>query len=335
MHMPGGPGPGFANTRIGPAPFRNHERALHPSRPWPIPIAWQGDCSIFVMLGSNGAWGLVAVWLLGSATAALAGEPPDGGYRLHCAPCHGPTGRGDGPEASLFRPRPRNLRDGVLDRYPVDDLVASVRDGTPLRLAFDPAALQARAHEVEAIVSYLQRLPTIDWRRAAPGEALYIERCETCHGRFGTPDARRAGGGPVPADLADRAVQDAISDVGIANVAHHGHRGMPAVHGLERDADSKAVVAYVRLLSPGFALYARYCAGCHGDDGRADTLVEPGGNVPIVPFDARWLARQDPDALRAKVWHMLAAQRPAMPHYRTRLTHAQAHAILEYLRNAP
>ena len=252
-------------------------------------------------------------------------------YRQHCAPCHGDTGRGDGPDAGVFRPRPRDLRDGILARYATDDLVRSVRDGEPLRLALDPAALDARSREVEAIVAYLLRLPGIDWTLAARGEELYVDRCEDCHGRFGQPGPRRPPGVPhPPPDLSAPALQRALGEARLTDLVRHGHRGMPAVPGVGRDADARAVVAYVRLLSPGFTLYSAYCASCHGEDGHSDTLVDP-GLAPTVVFDHKYFAHHDADVLRTRVWHMLGEQRPAMPHFRTRLDGAGVRAIIDYL----
>ena len=54
--------------------------------------------------------------------------------------------------------------------------------------------------------------------------------------------------------------------------------------------------------------------------------------APRAVFDRAYFAKKDPEALRAKVWHMLAGQRPAMPHFRTRLSERQARAIVEYLK---
>lgn len=63
------------------------------------------------------------VWLLAAATAGVAaawvgapegaaqGLAPNGRqlYQTHCASCHGPTGRGDGPVAEYLRVAPADL----------------------------------------------------------------------------------------------------------------------------------------------------------------------------------------------------------------------------------
>jgi mono/diheme cytochrome c family protein len=257
-------------------------------------------------------------------------------YRLQCAPCHGVEGRGDGPDAAIFTQPPRNLRDGVLERYPVNDLVRSIREGKPLTLELDRKALAERADEVEALVAYLRRLPAIDWDLVERGEEIWVDRCELCHG----PAGRSRGPLPPgvqrpPRDLSDPAYQRGVSDGELADLVRHGRSGMPAIPALTNsDEDVRALLAWVRVLSPGFVLYGRYCASCHGDDGRADDIVDP-GFAPTIVFDRAYLARQDDEVLRRNVWHMLARQRPAMPHLRTRVSEAEARAIIEYLKRMP
>lgn len=107
---------------------------------------------------------------------------------------------------------------------------------------------------------------------------------------------------------------------------------MPAVPAVQGDADARGVVAYVRILSPGFTAYTAYCASCHGDDGRADSLVDP-GLAPTVVFDRAYFAHHDADVLRTRVWHMLGERRPAMPHFRMRLDDSKSRAIIEYLKS--
>jgi mono/diheme cytochrome c family protein len=284
-------------------------------------------------VGVEGWRGTIMVVVLAASTCGAAG--PEAAYRQHCAPCHGETGRGDGPDADIFLPRPRNLRDGVLDRYTPEALVRSVRDGVPLALALDPKALEARAGEVEAIVDHLERLPSVDWDLAERGEELWVDRCEICHGPAGRPPTVLPPGVQrTPRDLSDRQFQRRVGDAELLEIVRHGRRGMPAIPALRSDSDARALVAYVRLLSPGFVLYGRYCASCHGEDGRADDLVDP-GLAPKVVFDRAYLARQDAEELRTKVWHMLASRRPAMPHFRRRLGEEEARAIIDYLKRTP
>jgi mono/diheme cytochrome c family protein len=268
--------------------------------------------------------------------APMRARAIDGGalYTHHCEGCHGVTGRGDGPDADLFSTRPRDLQSGFLARYSTDELVRRIRDGMPLVLALDPVGLRARAGEVEAIAAYLQRLPMIDWPTVELGQGAYLDDCELCHGRAGAPEPKLPGDARSPRDLGDPAFQRETTDAQIADVVRHGHGGMPAAPPMIAK-ELPALIAYVRLLSPGYALYDRYCASCHGDDGRGSGSFGDEEGRPTVVFDRAYFRRRDPERVRAAVWHMLDTQRPSMPHLRTTLSEADARAIVAYLKRAP
>ena len=276
----------------------------------------------------------LGVWL---ASAWGWAAPPDGRalYSENCERCHGVTGRGDGPDADLFASPPRDLQSGFLDRYPVEDLVRRIRSGVPLELALDVPALRARATDVEAIATYLERLPNVEWRRVEEGQAVYVDRCELCHGATGKPELTLPPGARAPRDLSDPGFQAAVDERSLAELVRHGRAGMPAI-GPPMDAgEVKALVAFVRLLSPGYALYDQYCAACHGDDGRGAGSFAEEGERPSVVFDRKYFARRDPEQVRTAVWHMLATKRPSMPHFRRVLTPAVVRAIIAYLKRAP
>lgn len=280
-----------------------------------------------------GCW-LAGLLVIGAGPAGAAA--PDGRllFLRECAPCHGEQARGDGPDAPTFLPKPRNLRDGVLGRYDAATLARTIRDGAALPLALDPVKLQERAGDVEDIVAHVQRLPDVDWRLVERGEEIYVDRCELCHGPTGQPPANTPAGMHRPQDLSSPVFQRSLDDEDLRTVVGHGRHGMPAIPALRQPDDARALVAYVRLLSPGYRLYDRYCASCHGEDGRADEVVDPGRVRPLA-FDRAWLAKQDPEALRTKVWHMLAERRPAMPHFRGKLTDADVRAIVAWLKSLP
>jgi len=267
--------------------------------------------------------------------SARAGEP-DGRvlYGRYCAPCHGVAGRGDGPDAGIFSERPRNLHEGFLDRYKTEDLVRRVRDGRQLELALDLQELRTQAKQVEEVVDYLKRLPAIDWQLAESGWETYIDRCELCHGSTGQPGATLPAGVHRPRDLSDPAVQRSISDKDLIVVVRHGRKGMPALAPRVPKSDGPALAAFVRLLSPGFTLYSRYCANCHGDRGRGVQNLGEAIRLPTVVFDRSYFAKHDPEELRKEIWHMLSEHKPAMPHYRWTISEAQARAIVEYLKSS-
>jgi mono/diheme cytochrome c family protein len=280
------------------------------------------------------------VLALGAAVAGLWAAPGRGEssadgkrlYRNYCASCHGIDGRGNGPDAGIFVTPPRNLREGFLTKYTTDDLVRRVREGRPLELALDLPALRARAADVEAIVAYLKRLPTLDWPVVARGQELFMDRCALCHGPLGKPGQVLPPGVRPPPDLSDPSVQASMGGAKLIDLVRHGREGMPALTPRVPEAAGPPLAAYVSVLSPGFTLYSQYCASCHGDDGRPPADVAPGIQRPGVVLDRSYFKSRDAEQLRTAVWHMIAAEKPAMPHYRRLLDEAQARAIVEYLK---
>jgi mono/diheme cytochrome c family protein len=250
--------------------------------------------------------------------------------------CHGAQARGDGPDADVFSPRPRNLRAGILAQYSDDELVERIRHGKPLGLARDPEALRARAGETELLVAHMRRLPKIDWRVAERGQELYVDRCELCHGPFGHPSTTLPlGVTKAPRDLSDPAYQRATSDDALLDRVRHGHQSMPAIPDFGLRENRTALVAFVRLLSPGYETYTRFCAACHGDDGRGPGVDWASEKRPTVVFDAAYFAKKDPEALQRDVWHMVADEKPQMPHMSRVLRPSEVRSILQYLRSLP
>ncbi|HZP43521.1 MAG TPA: c-type cytochrome [Candidatus Binatia bacterium] len=280
---------------------------------------------------------VVAAAAIALAVRAWAVERPVeetglGLYLQNCAGCHGATGRGDGPDAAMFTPRPRDLRGGLLERYDTAKLVRAVRDSEALPLALDPERLRERAGEVEDLVGHLQRLPALDWDAIERGEDLFVARCTRCHGPWGQPSPLLPKATVhASRDLTDPAFQRSRDDRALLVAVRHGAKNMPPVPGLLAEEDAKALVAFVRVLSPGWVAWGRYCASCHGEDGRGGDLVDPGA-APVVRFDGEYLRTHDGEYLRTKVWHMLARQRPAMPHFRGRLNEGQVRMVVDYLK---
>lgn len=273
------------------------------------------------------------------ATAPEGSAPaPDGQalYLQSCAPCHGPSGTGDGPEASSFAPPPPALRSSrALAGATEDQLLARLRDGLPLTLGSDPRALKARLTHLEEVTGHLQRLPEIDWPAVDRGAAVYAANCAVCHGPFGKPlDAAALPRGvqKQPRDLRDPAFQQATDDAALIAAMQHGKSAMPAIPAARDPRQARDLVVFVRLLSPGFETYSYYCAPCHGDDGQGHGALAAGKNAPPVAFDRAWRARQDPEQLRIHVSHMLSLHGPSMPHFRGDLSDAQLRAILRWLR---
>jgi mono/diheme cytochrome c family protein len=265
----------------------------------------------------------------------IAEDPIDGRilYLQYCASCHGRSGRGDGADAVFFEPRPTNLKAGVLKHFTAGDLARRVRSGTPLPLALDLNALRQHAGDVEELVAHLKRLPSINWDVVEQGWALYVDRCETCHGPTGKPPAT---GGHRPTDLSDEAFQKSVSNDALVDAVRHGRQGMPALTPRVSIEEGRKIAAFVRLFSPGFSTYSRICSNCHADDGRGvHSLGEVIGEeipLPAVIFDKQYFARRSPEQIRHSVWHMLSMHKPQMPHFRYVLKQSQLEAILNYLK---
>jgi len=281
---------------------------------------------------------VVATIAVVDSSRSVAGPTPSAGepngrllYREYCSSCHGTAGKGDGPDATIFEARPRNLREGFLKKYKTDELVQRVREGKPLELALDLPALRARAGDVEALAAYLKRLPGINWDLASRGEDVFAERCVLCHGATGRPGPTLPAGVARPRDLSDPSFQKSVSDAQLIMDVRHGRAGMPALTPRVSEEDADALAAYVRLLSPGYELYSTYCAACHGDDGRGNGNLAEAINRPTIAFTRDYFVHTDSERLRANVWHMVGDQKPMMPHFRVLLTAAQARAIVEYL----
>ena len=272
---------------------------------------------------------LTGLMLVAHAMVAGAAEPDgDALYRRHCAPCHGSGGRGDGPDAALFASR---LREGFLNKYSTAELVRRVREGAALQLGVDPPALQARAAEVEALATYMKALPAIDWAQVEVGREIYVDRCEICHGPYGKAPAELPPGVARPADLTAARLAAVRSPAALLALIRRGHDQMPALVPRLAAADGPPLAAFLRLLSPGFESWDRNCTACHGDDGRGEGRLAEALAMPRVVFDAAYFRTHDPEQVRAAIWHMLARQKPTMPHFRWTLTEAQAAAIVAYL----
>lgn len=258
-------------------------------------------------------------------------------YARYCSACHGPTGSGDGHDAAFFEPRPRDLRAGILTKYPTAELARRVRTGALLTLAVDVEELRRQASDVEEVVAHMRRLPATRWRLVEDGWDLYVDRCQACHGATGEPGPPPPGV-KQPRALSDAAFQKSMNDDELIEAVRHGRHGMPALTPRVSIDQGRQLAAFVRLLSPGFTLYTRYCANCHADDGRgAQTLGEVLGEeiaLPALIFDRKFFASRSPEQLRLSVWHMLSTHQPQMPHFRYLLTQAQLESVIEYLKAA-
>ena len=147
------------------------------------------------------------------------GKPP---YELHCLPCHGEKGQGDGKAAVFLYPQPRDFTRGLFKirttpsgSLPTDqDLFETLGRGMPGSAM--PGFSQLPARERWALVSYLKTLVEAyqyrqpeapvrvtpaslkSTRALALGKEMYRKmECFKCHGETGVGD------GPSAAELLD------------------------------------------------------------------------------------------------------------------------------------
>lgn len=257
-------------------------------------------------------------------------------YLRNCAECHGIDGHGDGPESGYLTKRPADLRDReLLDGYRDEELVGWVLDGKKLRLDVRPEAMKAHAAETEAIHAFLRKLPTVDWERWLDGETVFLDRCLPCHDYYGRPSgALPEGVVKTPRDLSDPAFQKSVSDRELRRRVRHGSDGMPALVPPIRESEAKALTEYVRLLSPGFVLYDRYCLECHGARGEGGGDLIADARAPEIAFTKDYFERKSDDEVKKSIWHMLRERNPSMPHFRAAISAEEVKAIFGWLRAA-
>lgn len=256
-------------------------------------------------------------------------------YQRECAPCHGPAGHGDGPEAPTFRNTPRDFGD-LARAEPSARIVERVRRSRLRMLEVDEdVVVERRKRMVEELVGHLQRMPDVPWPQVRRGAEVYAERCENCHGPNGRPVSvnvlqrgpQATGRQPAP-DF-----QKARGDAELLAVAQgQGHPAMPGFTPLTNEDEARALLAYLRVLSNGFAWYSLWCAGCHGDEGRGDGPLATGIDKPTVAFDRAYLSAQSPADLRRKAMHVFNDIEPATPHFQRNLSEGQARAVLMAVR---
>ena len=289
----------------------------------------------------------VCVGMVLAASAALARAADDDTatlvtmgrrrYMRSCAGCHGVSARGDGPDAAFLVQRPADLRTSdVLKRYGDAELTTFIREGRHLRLDLRPEALRLHGEQTAALETFLRRIPTLDWDAVEAGRDTYLDRCVPCHDAFGHPQTvLPTGVQRAPRDLADPAFQRDVDDTALRELVRHGRAAMPALVPRITPAQADDLAAFVRVLSPGYALYVRHCEVCHGPRGQGLPGLAVEAGTPRIVFDEAFFAGRSADALHDAVWHMLQDNKPTMPHFTYVLGEEDVRAILAYLRSLP
>ena len=263
-------------------------------------------------------------------------------YLRNCADCHGWEGGGGGPVADMFGIRPPSLRRPVLwAENSESELIGKVLYGRELSVPLDAGTLLSPNVDLTAITAYLRRLPSIAWDQVNRGQEIYDSLCVYCHGLYGRGDGIMAKQLPVlPRDLSSPVFQSQVSEADLLRLIADGKGAMPGVGNLMDAEQLGAVLGYVRVLSPGYELYTRFCAVCHGTDGHppemdTETIGEAEAmpeELPQVAFNQTYFQTHSKEQVDRGVQHMLQHSRAIMPHFNGELSKEEVREILSYLR---
>ncbi len=187
-------------------------------------------------------------------------------YEIRCSGCHGISGDGKGPAASMLEPKPRDFTSGVfkfraspIGTLPSDsDLMTTLSKG--IAGTSMPSFVDVPEQERHAIVQYIKTFsknwenpenfaapvtgapfPESDFKdyskfvaRAQKGRALFIESCVLCHGIGGKGDGEGSvdllddWGNPIkPANLTKLTIKSGKSVKDIYRVLLTGVNGTP------------------------------------------------------------------------------------------------------------
>jgi mono/diheme cytochrome c family protein len=268
-------------------------------------------------------------------------------YVRNCADCHGWEGKGSGPVGQVLLKKPPSLRQPELFTKNTEaELIARILLGKDLSVPLASDAVQDTEADVASVLTHIRRLPTIPWETAATGQHVYDSLCVSCHGIYGRGDGLMSPSlTPQPRNLGDPAYQKHVSDAELFQVISEGRGAMPGVADVVSVEDRHAVIAFLRLLSPGFELYDRFCEVCHGSAGVppeiaqrelfTELLGKTPSQKPMPVFDKKYMQTHTEDQLRGWARHMLKQHRAVMPHFGGDLDAQQVRQILAYLRSLP
>jgi mono/diheme cytochrome c family protein len=158
-----------------------------------------------------------------------------------CAPCHGVSGRGDGPTAQMAQMAdnpPTDFTDRAAARQrTLIDLFIVTKEGRMDRL-MPPWGGSLNDEQIWDVVAYVQTLAT-----SAEDIAAGETNCASCHGTDGS------GAIPGAPDFSDAAAMATQSPQALFDVVSQGQGEMPAFAGQFSEEEVWKVVDYVRTLS--------------------------------------------------------------------------------------
>jgi mono/diheme cytochrome c family protein len=168
-------------------------------------------------------------------------------YTEKCAPCHGPTGLGDGPMAAQLQKMPVAIGKSEKGRRAAPaNWFTTVTQGN-INSFMPPFNASLSDQQRWDVVAYAISLGGSTQKEASNGQSIYETNCVQCHG----PSGNAIQG----ADFTDQALMAKLTQSDIANFVNKGVGSMPGFGGLISDEDIFAAAAFVRSFSviPGDA----------------------------------------------------------------------------------
>lgn len=261
-------------------------------------------------------------------------------YISQCADCHGWEGRGNGSAAEFLSINTPTLnREKLFRNHSEDELIDWVLHGKALNIPLSKKAIPRNQSEINELLDHIQTLPRTNWEEVNAGQEIYYGLCVGCHGLYGRGDGNWASkmSASLP-DLSTSQYQKQHSDQQLLKIITEGKGSMPGAGNALDPEQLKTVVAFIRLLSPGFERYDRFCAACHGPDGYPLEFVvldEEGfnfGRTNIPTFDTDYFEAHTDAQIRRWTQHMLEDNGEKMPHFSEELKPDEVRQILRYLK---
>jgi mono/diheme cytochrome c family protein len=174
----------------------------------------------------------------------VRGEPL---YLEKCAPCHGDTGLGNGPDAEMLSNPVAPLGDPDLARLAAPaDWYSMVTNGNLQN--FMPPFASLSVPERWDVIAYAYTLSTTT-DEISRGQELYREDCAACHGVRGEGDGPDAGSlSASPVDFTDQAFMGTRSAADLFQSITDGLGEMHSYASISED-DRWAITAFLRTLT--------------------------------------------------------------------------------------
>lgn len=264
------------------------------------------------LLGGAGAVGFAAwtlgVWVAVGQTAPPTATPPPAAprahpgkavYDRHCASCHGPAGKGDGPAAATLPIKPPPFTDGrLMNALPDEFLVTVISKGAgrvglaPQMPAFQPPLGD---REIRDVIGYIRTMASPPYQPpagppvafVAPPPAQPIEFSHVVHaGSYGIDcqychaDARRSSYAGLPSVERCMGCHKLVAA-----------QGNPEVQKLAEYWRQKTTIPWVRVHKlAGFVYFPHkrhvqvglMCQACHGPVERMQRVAQ------VAPLTMGW-----------------------------------------------